>query len=219
VSPQTEVIRASELRERVIERILNLRHPEVFPNYRKELATYKRRLRGHKEVAVTKGDIFSKTKHFGFLVTHLGQEIFVARPSRPRPCAWAYSSYDRHSFLGQTTSYPSKQYGLLADPLYNREIRKQRLDEYEAAMRAGEWRDLLSDPIALTEDGHVLNGQHRLAAASRVDWNEVENDPAFLVVWGADPGEALYADGSRRTALDEKTIAVKLVHTPTDGAT
>jgi hypothetical protein len=214
VSPQTEVIRASELRERVIDRILNLRHPDAFPNYRTELATYKRRLRKHKEQTFVKRDIFSETKHVGFMVTHLGQEIFVERPSRPRHIAWAYHEYERS---GRFASH-SQQIGLLADPLYNREIRKQRLDEYEAAMRAGEWRDLLSDPIALTEDGHVLNGQHRLAAASRVDWDEVENDPAFLVVWGADSSEALYADGSRRTALDEKTIATKLVHATADDA-
>ena len=33
----------------------------------------------------------------------------------------------------------------------------------------------------------------------------------FLVVWGVDATEALHADGSRRTANDEKTIATKLV--------
>ena len=76
-------------------------------------------------------------------------------------------------------------------------------------MAAGEWRDLYSDPIAITADGHVVNGQHRMAAATQVDW-EGERGPAFLVIWGVEPSEAMFADGSRRTDRDQKTIFDKV---------
>jgi hypothetical protein len=62
----------------------------------------------------------------------------------------------------------------------NRDMRPQHVDAYAEEMPAGRWRDS-SDPISITADGHVLNGQHRLAAASKVDWANVENDPSFLV--------------------------------------
>jgi hypothetical protein len=64
---------------------------------------------------------------------------------------------------------------------------------------------------AIVTGGHVINGQHRLAAASDTDWNEVENDPLFLVIFGVDPEEAILADMSKRTARDQSTIAVKVL--------
>jgi hypothetical protein len=105
----------------------------------------------------------------------------------------------------------ARTYGLLADSQYNRDLRNERVIEYASQMRAGLWRDLLSDPITVTAEGQVLNGQHRLAAASLVDWSKVKHDPLFLVVWDVDPAEAQHADGSRRTARDEKIIGDKLL--------
>lgn len=204
---KTEIVRASELREKVVQRIFEIRNPEAMSDYRKELAKYKRRLGNRQEQKFHKERLLGRTKVTGFKVTHLGQEVFVQRPFPPKPPAWGYSGYDRSS--GFTDH--ARQYGLLADALYNREIRKQRVEEYAEEMTAGRWHDLYSDPITITDDGHVLNGQHRIAAAEWVDWNEIENDPAFLVVWGADPSEALHADGSRRTERDETTIATKLL--------
>jgi hypothetical protein len=110
--------------------------------------------------------------------------------------------------MGQTSH--AHEYGVLASPLFNRDIRPQRVDEYTAEMRAGRWRDLLSDPIAITSGGDVINGQHRLAAASQVDWSKIKNVPAFLVVWDVSPLEARYADGSRRTDRDERVIAARV---------
>jgi hypothetical protein len=37
------------------------------------------------------------------------------------------------------------------------------------------------------------------------------NDPAFLVIWGVDPSEALHADRSRPTPKDERTITEQLL--------
>jgi hypothetical protein len=203
----TEVVRASEL-EKVADRIFALRNPDAMPTYRKKLATYRRRLGQRKEVSVRTG-FLGETRKTGFRVTHLGQDVFVERPTEPGYSFWHRFRGHKDHFMGETSWRPGREVGLLADPKHNREIRQQRVEEYAATMTAGGWRDLLSDPITITANGHVVNGQHRLAAWARVEWDEVENDPAFLVVWGVDPKESLYADGSRRTNKDERAIAMK----------
>lgn len=149
------------------------------------------------------GFVIGDKKITGFQTTHLGQTITVERPSKPTPKAWGYRPYQRDI----TEAY---EFGLLAGSQLNREIRPQRVEEYLEEMKAGRWHDLLSDPISITADGFVLNGQHRLAAATRIEWS-MEHNPAFLVIWGVHPLEAFHADGSRRTDRDEKTIAQKLV--------
>jgi hypothetical protein len=234
----TEVVKASELQERVIARIAEARdregHKARMVKYKRDLAAFRRR-RGKRPLQVWARDIFFGTqgdpselkpdqeseayrqalreknpRHtlvFGVVVEAYGQQVRLQMPERPKPRAWSYGSYER--FMGSTSH--AQQHGLLANPAFNREIRPQRVEEYAKTMEAGEWHDLLSDPITITSDGHVLNGQHRLAAASGVDWSKAENDPLFLVVWNVDPHEALYADGSRRTPNDEKTIASKLI--------
>ena len=201
---ETQVVKASELDEKVVQRIFETRNPEAMREYRKDLAKFKRRTKGKTKQIATRSNILGSEKVEGYFVKVFDQVIQIQEPKKPQPIAWQYRSYE-------PGLWHAHQVGLLNDPAYNREIRLQRVLEYAASMRAGEWRDLLSDPIAITEDGQVVNGQHRLAAASRVDWSKVENDPSFLVVWGVDATEALHADGSRRTANDEKTIATKLV--------
>jgi hypothetical protein len=199
------------MHEKVIQRIFEIRYPEAMPQYRAELRKYKRRLGKRQEGKITENRRPGKTDHgIGFLAEHLGQTIAVVRPKKPEPTAWCYS--EGFEFMGSYNR--AEQLGLLADPLFNREIRPQRVEQYTQEMLAGRWHDLLSDPIAITRDGQVVNGQHRIAAACRIKWDEADNDPAFLVVWGVDPREALYADGSRRTDKDEKAIAYKIA----DGA-
>ena len=211
---RTEIVRATELYERVVLRIAKIRDPESFVSYRENLRRYKRRL-GKREEGIREGHFSgvrgSVSQHptvRGFMTRHLGQEVFVPRPSAPRPPAYGYSPYTGGAYGGHAW-----EYGLLANPRYNRDIRPQRVEKYGKEMQAGEWRDLLSDPITVTADGQVLNGQHRIAAACDVDWDKAGNDPTFLVIWGADPSEALYADGSRRTHRDGETIAVKVAST------
>ena len=121
--------------------------------------------------------------------------------------AYSYQEYNRGSGF---TAHAGNQ-GLLAGSKFNREISHRRVGEYGEEMEAGRWRDLVSDPITITNEGEVINGQHRLAAASQVDWEKAGNDPLFLVIWGVDPQEALHADLSKRTSKDQTMIVSKIV--------
>jgi hypothetical protein len=225
-SPNTEIVRLSELRKKVIQPIFELRDPDAMPEYRKALAKYEK-LRKDRPEKTRGGEArkltLSGTKTVGFdlpIFFEDGKRMyrggepaseFVPRPIPPSPNAWGYSGGYSMSFGGSKEYTSGSQHGILADPLYNREIRKQRVEEYAELMKDGKWHDLISDPIAITEDGQVVNGQHRLAAADQIILEEGDPDPLFLVIWGVDPKEAMFADGSRRTDRDEKTIATRLV--------
>jgi hypothetical protein len=204
----TKIVRASEL-EGLMWDLYRQRDPNARRRYKSALAKYDKRRGGKREVTRKKTGLLGDVQEgpVGFYELAEGEPQFVERPTFTRPVTWRYTGYDR--YLGMTDH--ARQVGLLADPRYNREIRPSRVDEYAGEMRGGKWRDLLSDPIAITTDGQIVNGQHRIAAASQVDWTKVEHDPAFLVVLDVDPREALHADGSKRTARDEKIIAHKLM--------
>lgn len=203
----TEIIKASEIGELLVG-ILELRQPGTLKAYEKALRKYERALErgGHKEVAVRTG--YYGIEKTGYnRITETGEAEFIERPRRPTPMAYWRQHYSRD---GSFTTH-ARNCGFLADAQYNRDILPRRVEEYVAEMAAGRWRDLLSDPISITASGQVLNGQHRIAAASQVDWSQVDNDPAFLVIWNVEPYEAHFADGSRRTDRDEKVIAGKLL--------
>jgi hypothetical protein len=207
---KTVVVKASDIERDVVQNIFHLRNPKAIAAWKKELAVYERErdLGGHTEVTLKmRGDDGVLRKLPGYYVLQDGVPFGVARPALSIPVAYGYTGYDRS--FGFTTH--AGDYGILADSLYNRNIRADRVDSYIKKMEAGHWHDLLSDPIAITKDGQVVNGQHRIAAAVHVDWSKVEHDPSFLVVWGVDQKEALHADGSRRTASDEKLIASKVL--------
>ena len=237
IDGETFMLRANEV-DSLLARIVRARDPEGTAALEKEHARYQKFIDaglidredipvvawsdgdgGWKEVGANGWQrsklpgVVSKTKRAGMTkalvrFTDGTKERWVGlKPKMLDATAYGYSGYIRSGDI----SLHASQYGLLASPRYNREIRPKQVDEYAAEMRRGRWQTLLSDPIAITEDGHVLNGQHRLAAASGVDWLGVEHVPLFLVVWGVDPGECMLADGSRRTAREEKTIATKLV--------
>lgn len=134
-------------------------------------------------------------------------KIFVVKPvCTPR----AYYRTFEFRMSGYT---PKRNGGFLSDSKVNREIREKRVLQYREAMEKGEWRDLLSDPITITRDGQVVNGQHRLAAAEEVDWSKAPNDPRFLVVIGVSPAEALHADLAKRTGRDQVAISRKVLST------
>jgi hypothetical protein len=209
-----ELAKASELRN-VAAGIYEIRNPQwretAKAAYAKEIAKYERRLGKRQEITGTKSDgFFTKKTVTGFYVKVYDEKVFIERPQEPELSdrrAWLYRPYYRNG----NYSEHARGTGVLANSLYNRDILNARVEEYAALMQDGLWHDLLSDPISITEDGQVVNGQHRLAAATQVDWSKVENDPLFLVVWNVSAKEALHADGSRRTARDEKMIATKLV--------
>jgi len=211
--PESEIVRASEIREKVVNRLLDIREPNRRQEYKEALREYKGRLGKREEMTFERKTLYGSHKFRGFQVEHMGQTLTFERPEPPAPLAWTRTSYSRYSIGGIDYSDRAKDLGLLADGgKYNRSIRETRVNEYAEEMAAGRWRDLLSDPIAITTDGQVLNGQHRIAAVCQLDWADDPGcDPAFLVIWGVDPQEALYADGSRRTPKDEKAIAAKLV--------
>jgi hypothetical protein len=207
---QTLILRASELHELLV-RVFEVKAQGKIRQYARDIAVYEKAI-GRKNITeVERRGEFVRQTFRGYWKVSNGEPEWVQRPTPPTSDVFAWSTYDRS--MGFTSH--AMQWGLLADPKFNREIRVSRVEEYVAEMRAGRWQDLLSDPIAITAGGHVLNGQHRLAAAHDVHekpgWDKVGNDPRFLVVLGASPSEALFADGSRRTAKDEKTIASKLV--------
>jgi hypothetical protein len=203
---RTETRHASEL-AKVCGDIFVTRYPERLQAYREALTMYKRRLRGREEeerdtrtgIART---LYGPGMEKGFTVTVMGQEVWMPRPLPPSVFAYRYRRYQPGE-LG----WKAQDTGLLANARWNRNMRPERVEEYSAKMEAGQWRDLLSDPITLTDDGEVINGQHRIAAAARLDWTKIDNDPLFLVIWGVDASEALFADGSRRTPKDMQTIA------------
>ncbi len=204
---RTEVVNASELQSDVLDRIWQTRDPEAVPEYRRALGEYQRQRGKRKEVEMKVVDGFFTFQGRGFYyIDAEGEARSVARPEEPKRLAYMHVGYDRNGF---TTH--AKNLGFLSRAEFNRDIRPQRVETYRQAMQAGEWHDLLSDPITVTDEGQVVNGQHRLAAASQVDWSEAPNDPVFLVVWGVAPEEALHADLGRRTDRDQAMIASKLV--------
>jgi hypothetical protein len=60
----------------------------------------------------------------------------------------------------------------------------------------------------ITEDSFLVNGQHRLAAATQVVWEDGDTVPPFLVVWGVDKKTALLIDEAQRSASDRRHIAI-----------
>ena len=200
---EIETVHASEMKDKVARRILDLREPNRNAEYAKELAAYKRRL--GKKVEVQSSSGFLNPYRVGFFAIVEGKPEFVERPTLADP--WMYFHLE---YTGGTYGSKARDIGVLTNSLYNRDIRHQRVDEYAAVMRAGMWLDLLTDPLSITDDGQVVNGQHRIAAAAPIDWSEVDNDPLFSVMWGVNPGEAMLADGSRRTHKDEATIWTKM---------
>lgn len=74
-----------------------------------------------------------------------------------------------------------------------RRISQPTVDRYAATMRDGRWQEPSLDPIALTEDGHLLNGQHRLTAVIAAEWSG-----DMLVARGVDPSAFPVIDTGRR---------------------
>jgi hypothetical protein len=213
----TKILPASELKRCVWGLLVHLdaEYQKKLEKYEEELKTYLRHL-GKKEeqvievkpIGFLEQRLEGSSQHQGFSYTKYGQTHHVLRPEKPSPPGlYRYRGYYRN---GDYTEH-ARGIGLLANSLVNRNINPTRVENYRQKMQAGLWRDLLSDPITITFDGDVVNGQHRLGAVWGVDWKKAPNDPLFLLVIGASPEEALLADTSKRTAHDQAVITAKLL--------
>lgn len=213
----TKVAPASEVKRYIWGLLVHLDadYQEKQAKYEQELKAYRRHLGKKKEqlIEVKLTGILEQTlerpsQRWGFTYAKYGQVHYVLRPQQPTPPdLYRYRGYYRNG----NYSEHARVIGLLADSLVNRDINPARVNGYREAMEAGLWRDLLSDPITITSDGQVVNGQHRLAALWGVDWEKAPKDPLFLVVLGVSPEEALLADLSKRTARDQAMIAAKVL--------
>ena len=89
----------------------------------------------------------------------------------------------------------------------NRDFAKARAEQYANEMAKGRWI-FTPDPIVITEEGLIINGQHRLGAAMGVVWEEGDEIPLFLVVWGVDTQTALLMDEANRSTQDRRKIGL-----------
>jgi hypothetical protein len=95
----------------------------------------------------------------------------------------------------------------------NRTVNPNRVNEYRNAMWRGEWW-FTPDPIVVTDESFIINGQHRLLAAEEVA-NSVKEDepekhaPTFVIVWNVDKRAAILMDEARRTETDRRDIALR----------
>jgi hypothetical protein len=182
--------------------------------YQTDLREYQKKRRGRPEVRVkvtTADGMFSRQYDGpGYTVEHMGQTLKLPRPTEPHWSVWEVSHAS--TFMGCQDA--RSEYGLVADGgKYNRPVNEQRVNQYQKLMRAGRWHDLLSDPIAITSDGEVVNGQHRLAAGAgiKVTFEDGKEDdsPRFLVLFDVSRDEVAFADTSMRTGRDLTVIAQK----------
>jgi hypothetical protein len=98
---------------------------------------------------------------------------------------------------GRVWITPQTASQLLEKNVHNRSVDRRAVARLAAAIQAGEWR-YNAQPIQLTEQGHVLDGQHRLLACVSAGI-AIES----LVVWDALPETQETMDmGKARTVSD-----------------
>jgi hypothetical protein len=95
----------------------------------------------------------------------------------------------------------------------NRDVNDGRVAAYGTDMENGKWW-FTPDPIVVTDEGNIINGQHRLLAVERIltEHNPLPDrfvPPQFVVVWGVDKRAAILMDEARRTATDRRDIALR----------
>lgn len=92
----------------------------------------------------------------------------------------------------------------------NRDINGHRVIAYGTDMEKGEWL-FNPDPLVISKEGNILNGQHRLLAVEGALADKLTDDraPSFVVVWGVDKRAAILMDEARRSATDRRDIALR----------
>jgi hypothetical protein len=81
---------------------------------------------------------------------------------------------------------PEMSGALAADGKALQGISQTKVEQFRKEIQTGRWDNRPSKPITVMSDGEVMEGHHRLAAASEVDWATVPNDPTFAVVFRPD---------------------------------
>jgi len=93
----------------------------------------------------------------------------------------------------------------------NRDVNDGRVAAYGTDMENGKWW-FTPDPIVVTDEGAIINGQHRLLAVERALSEGKLTDaaaPQFVVVWDVDKRAAILMDEARRTTTDRRDIAIR----------
>lgn len=80
----------------------------------------------------------------------------------------------------------------------NRRLRNKKVAEYSRDMREGRWNDENPEPISISPDGYVINGQHRLHAVI-----DSETSHWFVITYNVLQTVQRVMDiGARRSAAD-----------------
>ncbi len=122
--------------------------------------------------------------------------------TRLGPQAWARVMVGGHEKTAYSNARPGKLGSL------NRPMNWARVAQYADDMAAGKWWSS-PDPIVVSKGGEILNGQHRLTAALGIEYEEGDEVPEVVVVWGVDNKAALLMDEARRTQNDRRSIAMR----------
>jgi len=117
------------------------------------------------------------------------------------PLGWGLADWSKDRGFQERVRENSRLYDL------NRDFSGGRAEQYAKEMVKGRWF-FTPDPIVITEGGLVINGQHRLGAATAVTWEEGDKIPLFLVVWNVDAQAALLMDEANRSTSDRRRIGL-----------
>ena len=109
---------------------------------------------------------------------------------------------NEHLHVVEEQVTPAKAASWIEGNTDNRPLSDRRIKQYAADMTAGKWR-LTHQPIALTDDGRLLDGQHRL-------WAIVESEQTvpMMVARNCDPETFAVIDGGKlRSGSDTLAVA------------
>lgn len=102
---------------------------------------------------------------------------------------------------------------LLEGNLVNRELSERRVSQYVTDMASGAW-PYTGDPIRITEDGQLLDGQHRLTAVVRSGVTL-----PMMVMTGVPADHQRYMDTGRLRTLGDEVHMMGLPHSTIVAAT
>lgn len=114
----------------------------------------------------------------------------------------AVMNYDGKKFIIANLDNNTASWLLQANTR-NRLQRDRHIMNYTSMMENGQWK-FTGDPIRFHADGHLIDGQHRLAAISQLPSG---SHVKVLLITGFTDDEMLFIDqGAKRTAGDQLTI-------------